>query len=257
MAKYKALQEKLDRRQLVYGFMATLADSSVLPLYQADGVDFILYDLEHGNNNLEQIAGKLAICRSLGIPTLVRVQDAIYHLVAKPIDLGADGILLPRTETKDQVKTALSAIRFTPLGRKGCGGSHQFRPGETFAQFQEGRLLFLQIESPLGVQNLPGILDLYREQLAGVIIGPYDMSVQAGTPLDPKSPAVMEQIRQTSRICAGYELSCGIFCDDLDQAALWAQAGMNILWTSSDSSLLQAGLSAALDRIGQLRQEGG
>ncbi len=255
MPKYAQLAAKLALRQLSYGFMATLEDAAVLPLYQADGVDFILHDLEHGPHNIEQIAAKLASCRQLGIPSLVRVQDAIYHLIAKAIDLGADGILLPRTETGDQVETALAGIRFAPLGRKGCGGSQQFRPGETFAQFQKNRLLLLQIESPLGVQNLPAILDLYQDEIAGIIIGPYDMSVQVGTPLDIESPAVQEQIARTQAICASYKKSCGIFCDDLAKAESWAGAGMNILWTASDMSLLQAGLKAALARISQLQKE--
>jgi 4-hydroxy-2-oxoheptanedioate aldolase len=104
--------------------------------------------------------------------------------------------MLPRTETLEQVETAIGALRFAPVGRKGFGGSHQFRTKETFDQFQANRLLILQIESPRGVSSLPDILARYNEQIAGIVIGPYDMSVQVGTPLEIDSAPALEQIRR-------------------------------------------------------------
>ncbi|NLM78266.1 MAG: hypothetical protein GX173_09295 [Ruminococcaceae bacterium] len=250
MDKLAALKSKLDNREKIFGFLTALRDESVLPAFQRDGVDFILYDLEHGSSSGEQISDLLHACRVLDIPTIIRVQDAIYHLIAKQIDMGADGIMLPRTETLAQVETAISAIRFAPIGRKGCGGRDQFRKNETFAEFQTSRLLILQIESPLGVTNLPDMLNRYGDQVAGIVIGPNDLSIQVGTPLDLESEPVLEQIKKTMAICDRFGKSCGIFCGSLDIARRWYGEGMNILWTGSDTGLLQLGISAA---IGQVR----
>lgn len=249
MDRLASLKNKLEKREKVYGFLTALRDASVLPGFRKEGIDFILYDLEHGPSNGEMISPLLQVCRTLDIPTIIRVQDAVYHLIAKLIDMGADGIMLPRTETFAQVETAIGAMRFAPVGRKGCGGSHQFRPDETFDQFQTNRLLILQIESPLGVANLPEILTRYGDQVAGIVIGPYDLSVQSGTPLDIDSDVVIGEIKKTIQICQNMEKSCGIFCDNLETARHWYKAGMNILWVGSDTGLLQLGINQALEQL--------
>lgn len=249
MDSLQNLKNKLNNREKVFGFLSAIRDERVLPSYKKEGVDFILYDLEHGSENGEQISHLLHVCRALDITTIIRVQDAIYHLIAKLIDMGADGIMLPRTETLEQVQTAIGAIRFAPIGRKGCGGSHQFRKNESFDEFQASRLLILQIESPVGVTHLPDILTRYGDQIGGIVIGPYDLSIQVGTPLDIESEQVFEQIMKTIEICKRFEKSVGIFCGDLNIAKRWFDAGMNILWTGSDTSLLQRGVNAALDVV--------
>ncbi|MCK9252796.1 MAG: aldolase/citrate lyase family protein [Clostridiales bacterium] len=247
------LKNKLENNETVFGITVTLREPAVMPHLSREGLDFILFDLEHGPSSLEQIGGLLQAARGLDIPTVVRVQDALYHLIAKTIDLGADGIMLPRTETLEQVETAIGALRFAPVGRKGFGGSHQFRTQETFDQFQANRLLILQIESPRGVASLPDILARYNEQIAGIVIGPYDLSVQVGTPLEIDSALALEQIRQTMAICREFGLSCGIYCDNLAVADRWRAAGMNILWVASELDLLDLGIGQALERIGFLR----
>jgi 4-hydroxy-2-oxoheptanedioate aldolase len=252
MDMLQSLNEKLRRREKIFGFMAQLRDPHVLPGYRKEGVDFILYDLEHGPSNGEQIGHLLQMCRMLDLPTIIRVQDAVYHLISKVIDLGGDGILLPRTETLEQVRTAVGAVRFAPIGKKGCGGTYQFRKSETFDQFQNSRILLLQIESPLGVKNLPEILDAFRDEVAGIVIGPYDMSVQAGTPLEIRSPAVEDQIRRAIGICGEYEKSVGIFCDGIEEARRWRSEGMNLLWIGADTGFLNGGLSRMIRNVAEL-----
>ena len=91
----------------------------------------------------------------MGLPSIVRIQDAFYHLAAKPLDMGADGIMVPRTETVEQLKAVIDGLCFHPVGRKGNGGNLQFYPGESIEHFNSTRILMPQIESPRGIANLP------------------------------------------------------------------------------------------------------
>ena len=246
MGRITNLTKKFRNRDLVFGFTTSILDPNVLRGYARDGVDFILFDLEHGSISGEMIAPYLDICRKLDIPTIVRVQDAMYHLIAKQIDMGADGILLPRTETLEQVRTAIDAVRFPPIGRKGCGGANQWRKGESVSEFQVGRSILIQIESPKGIENLPAILSTYGNEIAAVIIGPYDMSFLSGAPLDIHGEVVTGNIMKVIEICGECKTSCGIYCDGLSLAKKWRERGMNVLWTASDVSLLASGVSSAL-----------
>ena len=145
----------------------------------------------------------LQVCRLMGLPAFERAQDAEYHLIAKAVDMGADGVMIPRTESPEQLKTAVDALLFYPEGRKGSGGHAQFRKGEAYADFKKTRFLMPQIESPKGIEMLPKMLEEYGEYISN-----------------------------------SYDKSCGIFCDDEVLAQKYRDMGCNVLWTSSDKDLL-------------------
>ncbi len=243
------LRAALRARSPVFGFTSLIHDAAVLPQYRQPHVDFVLYDLEHGDADAATLAPYWRLCRAHDIPTVVRVEDALPHLVAKPIDLGCDGILLPRVEYKTQVKTALDAMRLPPAGKKGYGGRFQLREGESVDEYQQNRLLLIQIESPLGVENLPGILEEYAGELSCVVIGPYDLSFLCGTPLDIYSDAVTRQIEAVVELCDRHRVSAGCYCQTLEDARKRRAMGMNLIWMASDATHLVRGIAEAADFV--------
>ena len=166
--------------------------------------------------------------------------------------MGADGIMLPRTETLEQIKTAIEGLHFSPIGRKGMGGHGQMRIGEKFEDFSKTRFLLPQIESPEGIKNLPSMLKKYGEYISAVIVGPYDMSVVVGTPCDIMSTEMVNAIGQVFDICKKYNKSCGIFCDDEILAKKWWKMGANVLWMATDRDYFLRGFNAFLDGVKKL-----
>lgn len=235
MNRYEALKAKFDRREKVVGTTMIMLNNPVLleKMNRAD-LDFILMDAEHGFFDTQNAIPMLHTCRMLGIPSFMRVQDSCYHLIAKAIDMGADGVMIPRVETTEQIRTAIDALCFAPIGRKGAGGYAQFRSGECFEDFQQGRYLALQIESPRGIENLPAMLETYGPRISCVIIGPNDLSVMLGTPFQMRSAPMERACGQVFDICRKYGKSCGIFCGDAGDAQHYRDMGANVLWTASD-----------------------
>jgi 2-keto-3-deoxy-L-rhamnonate aldolase RhmA len=248
-----SLKEKLASRQKTVATMMSQLFYTDLPaMYKGSGaVDFLLFDLEHGSYNPENIGDLLFASRRADLPVIIRVQDCEYHCISKPLDMGADGIMIPRTETLSQVELAVQSMRFFPKGKKGAGGRGLLRPGESTEDFNRNRLLFLQIESPLGVANLDEMLRVYGEEVAGVIIGPCDMAITSGCGLDTDAPAVLENIRKVIAVCKAREKSCGMFMD-ASSAARWAGEGMNILWITTEIGLLAVGLQDLSDKVRDL-----
>ena len=70
------------------------------------------------------------------------------------------------------------------------------------------------MESYEGLAVLPQILEKYRDELAGVLIGPYDSSIMVGTPLDILSDTMTKYIKDVFDICHKYGVSCGSFTDN-------------------------------------------
>jgi 2-keto-3-deoxy-L-rhamnonate aldolase RhmA len=247
------LKQKLGACEKVCGTALTFFNEPLLvDLMNRGDLDFLVFDMEHARFNAESLLPHLCMCRALDVPSLVRVQDAYYHLIAKTVDMGADGIVLPRTETLAQLQAAVDAMYFHPIGRKGCGGFTQFRKGESFDEFQGGRLLFPQIESPKGIETLPAMLDGYAERISGIIVGPYDMSVMVGTPRDIYSDVMLSSIAKVISICNGYKKSVGVFCNDAKEASTYRGMGANIFWLNTDLSFFMDGYSRAFDALAQV-----
>lgn len=217
-----------------------------------EDLDFILFDAEHGIFNNENLIPSLQVCRLIGLPSLVRIPDCNYSFIARAIDLGADGIMLPRTETVEQVQQAVEALRFAPIGKTGCGGHGQFKEGESFEEYQKNRFLMIQIESNEGIHNLPTMLEEYGEQIAAVMIGPYDLSVMLGTPKDIKSPVVIDAIQKVFDICHRHNKSCGIFCDDEILAKKYYDMGANVMWACTDNVFFLRGYQQVFDALSKM-----
>lgn len=242
MDKYLRLAEKLKNREKVIGTtMIIFKNTIILEEMNRPELDFVLFDAEHGVFDTQNTVELLQVCRLMGLPTFIRAQDSEYHLIAKAIDMGADGVMLPRTESLEQLRTAVDALLFYPEGRKGSGGHAQFRKGEAYADFGKTRFLFPQIESPKGIKALPEMLEKYGQYINAVMIGPYDLSIMVGTPKNIRSPEMTEAIQKIFDISNSYGKSCGIFCDDEVLAQKYRDMGCNVLWLASDKDFYMRG----------------
>ena len=213
----------------------------------------MLLDGEHGVFNTENSLSMFQVARLMGLPIFFRVQDTKYHLIAKTIDMGADGIMIPRTETLEQLKAAIDALLFYPAGRKGCGGHGQWRAGEAFDDFGKTRFLMPQIESQEGIDMLPKMLETYGEYISAIMIGPYDLSVMLGTPKQIGTPVMLEAIQKIFDISNSYGKSCGIFCDNEVLAQKYRDMGCNVLWTATDKDFFLKGYREELDVLAKIK----
>lgn len=253
MDKYAILKEKLTARQPVTMANIMLLQSPFL-LRAFEGADCVLVDKEHGLYGSEEIVPLTNQCRMMGMPAIVRVEDSLYHLVAKAIDLGADGIMVPRTETVEQVKTVVEAMHFAPIGRTGFGGWGIMREGETFDEFQQGRILLLQIESPKGLAAMEDMIAVYGEYIDGFVIGPNDYSILMGLPRQIDHPVMLKEYEKFFAVCKKHGKSCGIYDPDLAHAARDHRMGANIFWLSDDLHCMKAGFDMLLDGIKALAE---
>ena len=254
MDKHLRLSEKLKNREKVIGTTMIIFKSPIiLEAMNSDDLDFVLFDAEHGVFDTQNTVELLQVCRLMGLPAFIRAQDSMYHLIAKAIDMGADGVMIPRTESLEQLKTAVDALLFYPEGRKGSGGHAQFRKGEAYADFKKTRFLMPQIESPKGIEMLPKMLEEYGEYISAVMIGPYDLSIMVGTPKDIKSPEMLSAIQEIFDISNKYGKSCGIYCDDEVLAQKYRDMGCNVLWTGSDKDFYMRGFNEEMEVLKNIK----
>ena len=256
MSNYiQILKDKLENREKIHSTMLCHVGFTLLPrIFKANGLDMLVMDLEHGSFNPENIGDFCMACHFAELPVIVRVQDCEYHCISKPIDMGADGVLIPRTETMEQVETAINSLRFYPYGKKGVGGRALLRydgEAQDIYKLNENRLLFLQIESKQGTDLLDEILTKYGDQVAGVIIGPNDMGVSMGTGLDMKHPDLIANIERTVEICQKHKKTIGMFMNE-NEVENWHNKGMNLFWVSTELGMMGSALKKINNIISEL-----
>lgn len=236
------LKEKLASGEKIYSTMLFEWNNTRLPeVYKNCGLDYILVCMEHGAFYPEKIGDIAQACKFADIPLIARVQDCEYHCISKCIDMGADGVLIPRTETMEQVETAIRSLRMPPIGKKGVGGRACMRKGETIAEFNKNRLLFLQMESVQGIDLLDEMLTKYGDEIAGIIVGPNDLEASMGFPYFdcPKPDDTYDNyIRKVINVSKAHGKSTGIFMTTDAAMKKWYDEGMNIFWVNTELGML-------------------
>ena len=86
------------------------------------GFDFLFLDMEHAMFSYDTIGSLVQMALACGICPLVRPTDTTYAHVARALDSGAQGVIIPRVESRAQAEAAVSFAKYPPLGRRGAGG---------------------------------------------------------------------------------------------------------------------------------------
>ncbi len=243
------VRSALRRGQAVTGTMVVEIRSTAMPLLlKQAGFDFMFLDTEHGVYDMETTADIVRMARLAGLPPVVRVTDAEYHLIARTLDAGAMGVMVPRVETREQVETIVDACRFPPVGRRGCStgkGNSDFvsAPFREFADHaNENVLVVLQIERALAIENIDELLSVAGVDAA--VIGPVDLSLSMGAN-DVHAPAVQSAIGKVVESAKRHGVASGIHVRDLEMIRNWRERGMTMLAYSSDLDFVISGAGEA------------
>lgn len=218
----------------------------------AAGADFAIFDMEHTGWSDETIGLLIATSRAAELIPMVRVPATQYHLLARPLDLGAMGLMVPMVETAEQAARIVESAKYPPCGRRGAafGVAHDdFIGGDVAAKMRRANdegLLIAQIETAQGLENVEEIAAI--DGIDVLWIGHFDLTNSLGIPGEFSHPIyrqavdrVLEASRRSGR-AAGFMVS-----NPAEGQALLAQ-GFRCLAYSGDlwiyGRALQEGIAA-------------
>ncbi len=158
--------------------------SGIARLATAAGADFVMFDMEHSGWSIETIRQLLATTRGTGVTPLVRVSEAQRHLVSRPLDLGALGVMVPMVESAEEARRLVEFARFPPGGTRGVGAYYpdDIADGlaQSLARANSEQLLIAQIETIAGVEHAHEIAAVDGIDL--LWIGHFDLTTSLGVP---------------------------------------------------------------------------
>lgn len=253
--KESTLKSKLAGQQAVVGTMISeLACPEVVRALARAGFDFVMVDQEHGPTSLERLAPLYREAAATGVDLLVRVPDAQYHLIARTLDAGADGVMVPRVETVEQAQLAAAATKYPPLGRRGCGqrplytGQEPVPVPDYLEHMNRNTTLFVQIESRAALGRLDQILAVPGIDVA--LMGPADLSISLGVPGQAQDPQMLAAQERLVGTCGRAGVAAGIHWGDRDYLLAAYQAGMRVIMCGNDLGFFASGAARARQELG-------
>lgn len=236
------VRAKLKRGEAAFGMMGTEFDSPAIPILLADaGLDFFILDMEHGTYTLQSALSILQMARLANITPLVRVPDGMYHVIAPALDASAQGIVVPRVESRGVVERSVAAMRYSPAGVRcifgGKANNDYIVPAllDYTRHANENILSIIQIESKTAVERADELLG--TPGLDAVMVGPWDLASSLG--VDPSDPLVGEMTRKVVDIARRHNVASGIHVGDPAVIKKWQASGMTSLSCLSDLEMLR------------------
>jgi 4-hydroxy-2-oxoheptanedioate aldolase len=216
----------------------------------AAGFDWLLLDLEHGAGGEEQVRDVVPAAGAYGVPTVVRVEQAERIRMGRALDVGAAGVMLPRMETAAEVTAAIRHLRFPPVGDRGVATYNRacrfgLDPG-ALDRADDEVLCVVQIESAAAVAAVDEIAAV--DGVDVLFIGPRDLSHDLGVPGDTAAPEFVDAIGTVLAAAQRHGRAAGLLVNDGTAAAQRLAEGWGFVGIGSDSTLLAAAASSALDR---------
>ena len=217
------------------------------------GFDFVIVDNEHAPFSLDCNAQLYRAARTTEMDMLVRVPDAQYHLIARTLDAGADGIMVPRVETPEQAREVVAAVKYPPVGRRGCATRPIYTDlqpvpiKDYVAHLNANTMIILQLETGIACERAEEILAVPGVDVA--LIGPADLSVSLGVPGEIEHPLMEENIGRVVAAAASAGVASGIHWKVPDIIRKWKARGMRCLMHSGELGFLAAGAKAGVEEI--------
>lgn len=248
------LKEKLRRDGRAFGPMIFEFFTPGMPaIIAATGADFALFDMEHTGLGFETLKHLVAGCRGIGVAPLVRIPATEYHFIARALDMGAHGVMVPMVENRAQAERIVAAAHYPPHGRRGAafGVAHDdFRAGtptEKMLTARERTLIITQIETENGLASVEEIAATPGVDV--IWIGHFDLTNFLGIPGQFEHPDYLAAVRRVVAAARANNKPAGFMVADAQWARTYWDHGFRMLAYGLDHLLFQAALKAGMDAL--------
>jgi 2-keto-3-deoxy-L-rhamnonate aldolase RhmA len=242
----KGLRQRLQDGELLLGqLVLEFFTPGLGPMLDACGLDFVIFDMEHGRCDIGMLEQMIASCRGSAIVPMVRVPDANFAPLSRVLDLGARAVMVPRVETRQQAEEIVNSLKYAPQGKRGValGIAHDLyraAGAEFFAQSNEDIPIILQVETVKAFENLDAIVSTPGVDV--VWIGHYDLTVSMGIPAQFDHPRLLQAMDDLVASCRKYGVAPGFLPPTKESAAHWISKGFRMISLGSDIGVFLDGM---------------
>lgn len=215
------------------GLWLGVSGPDALEALPTEGIGWFGIDLQHGSYEVADLPGLL---RATDVPVLARAASQDASHLARVLDTGVAGVIVPGIETVAEVEALVQAVRFPPEGRRSTGLTRSVAVGGP-----QRPLLLPMVETRGALEAVEQIAAV--PGLDGLFVGPYDLSLSLGRP-GVTDPEVVEAIHRVATAAGGAGLLAGAFSGNAELDPLLPE--LDLVAVTTDTMALAAGVRALL-----------
>jgi 2-dehydro-3-deoxyglucarate aldolase len=251
-----SLKQKLSSNQLTFGSWITIGHESIAEIMCTGGFDWLAIDMEHSVIELATAQNLIGHIHSKGVAALARVGKNEEVIIKRVMDAGADGVIVPMINTRQDAELAVSYVKYPPQGKRGVGLARAQGYGIGFDKYKDWlnkeSIIIAQIEHILAINNINEIISV--EGIDGIIIGPYDLSGSMGFPGEYERAEVKNALKKVEEACKRKNIPLGfhVIQPDHQKAKEKIDAGYTFIGFSIDFFFLGNKIREEMQRLNSL-----
>jgi len=247
------LRERLAAPEPAFGGWCTLGSQFSAELLGHVGFDYVCIDCQHGLIDYDAMWPMIQALRGTGAAPVVRVPFNQTHWPGKVLDAGAEGVIVPMVNTRDEAAAAAAACRYAPEGVRSFGPVRAgLLLGDDPPAVNRRVVCLVMIETVRAVENADEICS--TPGVDGIYVGPADLAVSMTGSLAAMGSKEHADAIETVRLaCDRHGVVPGIHTSGGAQAREYADAGFRMCTLTTDAAMLR---SYAREQLGVARGAG-
>lgn len=247
-----SLRRRILAGEVLFGAWSGLDSPLAAELLARAGFDWVVVDLEHGAATESSLLAHLGAIEAAGATALVRPQSGERLRIGRALDLGAGGVVVPRLDTAEQAREAVTFLRYPPAGARGValltrGGRLGSVAHGDVAGLNEDIVGIVQIESRGALEAAEEIAAI--DGVDVLFVGPADLSHSLGVPGQFGEPVYQDALRRVADACRRHGKAAGILLYAGPSFAPHLELGFRFMGLGADASFVADGAREALRTV--------
>lgn len=245
------LKRDLAAGKVCIGATITISSSIVAEIMSRVGLDWLWFEAEHTTLDFDNVLTMLQAANGSEVSTVIRVPYNDKTMIKRALDTGADGLIIPLVNSREEAEYAVKAMKYPPWGERGAGlaraQGYGLSMGEYLETANEETMTILMIEHIDAVNKIEEILSV--KGVDSVMVGALDLSGSMGMLGQTGAPVVEEAVQKVLAASKKANVSCGIVAVGAEQANLRIEQGFTNIILGIDVLYLHGSVQAALGQI--------
>jgi 4-hydroxy-2-oxoheptanedioate aldolase len=218
------------------------------------GFAWLTVDIEHSLVDWETATHMFAAIADAGCVALARVPANRHDHIKRVLDNGAQGVVVPMVNSREEALAAVAACKYPPIGNRSVGGSvHALNFDGTaidyFARANDEILVVLQCEHIKAVDDADAIFSV--PGIDAIFVGPNDLAASMRSK-DGKPPTADETSRAMKHIldtCRKHKVPAGLHCTSPEEVLARIDGGWQFLAIGSELRMMLDGVAVVAKKL--------
>jgi 4-hydroxy-2-oxoheptanedioate aldolase len=192
------IKQKLNAGQVATVLGGSVVNGDMIDFFGPSGFDGFWLEGEHGTVTWDEIGELSRACDLWGISSVLRVYSDEPWVITRALDRGANSIVIPHVNTREQAERIVRSAKFGPIGQRGIYGSRRsYGDPDFFTHANDEIMVIILIEEMRAVENLDEILKV--DGIDAFFVAAGDLSQSMGYVMQMEHPEVLNVVDRAIR----------------------------------------------------------